>query len=269
MRRELELAEGDAFYLVLDDRGSKLTLMYKGAPLRETSIESAEIGEPRARHGGDDEPIDLYAIWSAGALHPPRINVREEVIPPPIAGTQTPQPEAAGAAGGAGRVSRRRSAGGRRDARAGGGRGRDPEDAGGALPGAVSYEIRFAEGLTVEVARSQTALGRPDATRAPRARRSRATIPAPYPTPPSPSLWERFTAGRAPRDAGASRGRACSPAHRHRLARRRSPVPVAAPRRQAADSSSARRVGFSIASAVTTASTDRTPPTANALVAPP
>ena len=36
MRRELELAEGDAFYLVLDDRASTLTLMYKGAPLRET-----------------------------------------------------------------------------------------------------------------------------------------------------------------------------------------------------------------------------------------
>ena len=79
------------FDLVLDDRSSTLTLMFKGAPLRSTPIESAAIGEPRARHGGGgDEPIDLYAIWSGGALYPPRINVREEVVPPPLAAAAEP-----------------------------------------------------------------------------------------------------------------------------------------------------------------------------------
>jgi hypothetical protein len=191
MRRELELAEGDAFYLILDERASTLTLMYKGAPLRETSIESAEIGEPRARHGGDDEPIDLYGIWRAGALHPLRINVREEVIPPPLPGAAAPEP--------AGQVERAEQG----------------EFLEGAAPAAettpevvveeveipktpeelypvpVSYEIRFVEGLTVEVARSQTAPAAPtdkSGAGAPVA----GDDPAPYPTPPSPSLWERL-----------------------------------------------------------------------------
>ena len=191
MRRELELAEGDAFYLVLDDRASTLTLMYKGAPLRETSIASAEIGEPRASHGGDDEPIDLYAIWSAGALHPPRINVREEVIPPPIAGVETPQPEAPAQRAEQGEFLE-------------GGAPADgatpepvveeveiPKTPEELYPVPVSYEIRFAEGLTVEVARSQTAPAAPtdkNGAGAPVA----GDDPAPYPTPPSPSLWERL-----------------------------------------------------------------------------
>jgi hypothetical protein len=195
IRRELELAESDSFYLVLDDRVSTLMLMYKGAPLRETSIESAEIGEPRARHGGDDEPIDLYAIWSAGALHPPRINVREEVIPPPMAGAATPQPEPTAEHAEQGEFLE----------------GGDP--APGATPEPeveeveipktpeelypvpVSYEIRFAEGLTVEVARSETAHAA--ATAAAGKSAAGAPVagddPAAYPTPPSPSLWERLT----------------------------------------------------------------------------
>ena len=57
-----------------------------------------------------------------------------------------------------------------------------------------SYEIRFAEGLTIEVARSETV--RTAATAAPSKSAAGAPVagddPAPYPTPPSPSLWERL-----------------------------------------------------------------------------
>jgi hypothetical protein len=194
LRRELELAEGEAFYLVLDDRSSTLTLMFKGAPLRETSIESAEIGEPRARHGGDDEPIDLYATWSGGTLHPPRINVREEVVPPPMAGAATPQPEATAVRAEQGEFLE----GGDPAADATPERvveeveiPKTPEEL---YPVPLSYEIRFAEGLTIEVARSQTV--RTAATAASSKSAAGAPVagdaPAPYPTPPSPSLWERL-----------------------------------------------------------------------------
>jgi hypothetical protein len=61
----------------------------------------------------------------------------------------------------------------------------------------VSYEIRFAEGLTVEVARSKTARAAeaPAGAGAPVA----GDAPATYPTPASPSFWERLT--RAARHA--------------------------------------------------------------------
>ena len=196
LRRELALAEGDVFYLVLDDKTSMLTLMYKGAPLRETRLESAEIGAPRARHGdGANAPLDLYAPWTGGNLHPPRINVREEVVPPPLAGA-TPEAPPAGA---------QRAEQGEFE------EGEVPPDATPVptveeveipktpeelYPVPLGYEIRFAEGLTLEVVRSKTqpaagpattgnsAAGAPVATDHPEA----------YPTPPSPTVWQRLTA---------------------------------------------------------------------------
>jgi hypothetical protein len=204
LRRELELAEGDAFYLVLDDRASKLTLMFKGAPLRSTSIELAEIGEPRARHGGAEEPIDLYAIWTAGALHPPRINVREEVVPPPMAGSTTPEPPAKPAEQGEFLEGAEPAADAAPEPVVE--EVEIPKTPEELYPVPVSYEIRFAEGLTVEVARSKT----PRAAEGPAGQSAAAApvagdAPSAYPTPASPSLWERFT--RAARHAALVRPR--------------------------------------------------------------
>jgi hypothetical protein len=204
LRRELELAEGDAFYLVLDERGSMLTLMFKGAPLRETAIESAEIGEPRARHGAGDEPIDLHAIWSSGDLHPPRINVREEVVPPPVAGTPTaePEPPAERAEQGEFLEGAAPPADATPEPVVEVEIPKTPEEL---YPVPVSYEIRFAEGLTVEVTRSQ----RPRAAAAPPSGKSAVgapvagDAPSAYPTPPSPSFWQRL--GRAARHATLAR----------------------------------------------------------------
>lgn len=203
LRRELALAEGDAFYLVLDHQTSRLTLMYKGAPLRETPIESAEIGEPRARHGeGSNDPIDLYAPFTAGTLHPPRINVREEVIPPPLAGA-TSEALPAGA--------QRAEQGEFVEGEAGTDATpvptveeveipKTPEEL---YPVPLSYEIRFAEGLTLEVVRSKNtaaAIARSAAASTAASGSSAAGAPVAsdhpeaYPTPPSPSLWQRLTA---------------------------------------------------------------------------
>ena len=113
------------------------------------------------------------------------------MIPPPIAGAETPQPEAPAQRAEQGEFLE-------------GGAPADgatpepvveeveiPKTPEELYPVPVSYEIRFAEGLTVEVARSQTAPAAPtdkSGAGAPVA----GDDPAPYPTPPSPSLWERL-----------------------------------------------------------------------------
>jgi hypothetical protein len=157
------------------------------------------MGAPRARHGTSGEPLDLYAPWTAGALHPPRINVREEVVPPPLAGS-TPEAPA-----GAQRAEQGEFVEGAAPA--------DetpvpvveeveiPKTPEELYPVPLSYEIRFAEGLTIEVVRSRTAAdaevasgAKPAGTDTAAAAPVAGDHPEAYPTPPSPSLWERITA---------------------------------------------------------------------------
>jgi hypothetical protein len=202
LRRELELAAGDAFYLVFDHRASTITLMFKGAPLRSTPIESAEMGEPRARHGGGDEPIDLYATWTGGALYPPRINVREEVVPPPMAAGATSEAPPARAEQGEFLEGAAQAAGARAEPVVE--EVEIPKTPEELYPVPVSYEIRFTEGLTVEVARSKTARAAEvpsgvSAAGAPVA----GDAPTTYPTPATPSMWERLA--RALRFAALAR----------------------------------------------------------------
>jgi hypothetical protein len=154
LRRELELAEGDAFYLLVDVDASVVQLMYKGATLRETPIVEAEIGEPRARRGREADSIDLYATWSGGALVPPRVDVREVVVPPPVGGdAESGDPD--GSSGGAqGEFLEGEQAAGEDTEPE-----PEPEVEIPKLPEELypvppSYEIHFAEGLVVEVARA-------------------------------------------------------------------------------------------------------------------
>jgi hypothetical protein len=63
-------------------------------------------------------------------------------------------------------------------------------------PVPLSYEIRFAEGLTLEVVRSAVPLAGAGATAGANSTAAAAAVvgddPQPYPTPPSPSLWQRL-----------------------------------------------------------------------------
>jgi hypothetical protein len=199
LRRELELAEGDAFYLLLDPEASVLTLMYKGAPLRETRILSAEIGEPRARGRGDDgAPFRLDALWTGGSLEPPRIDVREEVVPPPIAGAAAPDANAAALAAPA---PQGEFLEGGEDAEAGAQAPtpepvveeveipKTPEEL---YPVPSAYEIRFAEGLTLEVVRARTPAAAPQPDPAGKIKSAADGEAAQYPTAPGPTLWERI-----------------------------------------------------------------------------
>jgi hypothetical protein len=198
LRHQLELAEGDAFYLLLDPEASTLTLAYKGAPLREIPILAAEIGEPRARHErAGDQPLDLETVWTGGVLEPPRIDVREEVVPPPLAGTP-----AAGASGSlpSAPAPQGEFLEGGEDA----GESAAPEPVAEEVeipktpeelyPVPPSYEIRFAEGLILEVVRARSA-AEPDAAKAaakPAIKSAADGVESSYPTAPGPSLWERL-----------------------------------------------------------------------------
>jgi hypothetical protein len=199
LRREIELAEGDAFYLLLDPEPPTLRLMYRGAPLRETPIVAAELGEPRARRGGDGEvAVDLYAVWSGGTLEPPRVDVREHVVPPPVAG-QDPPVDGTAAGGGAEQGEFIDSAeAGDQDAEAAPVEEeveipKTPEEL---YPVPPSYEIRFQEGLTIEVVRTpeEAAAGEELGKTSGEAKRAAAAQAAlkPAPEAPEPGLWHRL-----------------------------------------------------------------------------
>jgi hypothetical protein len=73
LERQLELASGKEFYLVLDPAGRDLTLMLRGAALRRFAVLGLQIGFPRIAWGGQRAaPAWQGVIWSNGELDPPR-----------------------------------------------------------------------------------------------------------------------------------------------------------------------------------------------------
>jgi hypothetical protein len=199
LRRELELAGGDAFYLLLDAQPPVLRLMYRGAPLRETSIVAAELGEPRAGRGAEaDRPVDLYAVWSGGTLEPPRVDVREHVVPPPVGSEDAAADVAADGAGA--------EQGEFIDSDEAGEDGaaaapveeeveipKTPEEL---YPVPATYEIRFQEGLTIEVVRApeDAAAGEELGKTSGEAKRVAVAQAAANPAPESsePGFWDRL-----------------------------------------------------------------------------
>lgn len=83
LRTELELGRGPDFYLRLDARTRRLTLMLKGVPLREHPLDAFEIGRPRVFFWRRSSPAgwDLHA-WVGGELDPRRARDRVEVVAP-------------------------------------------------------------------------------------------------------------------------------------------------------------------------------------------
>jgi hypothetical protein len=84
LQRQVELAEGKEFYLVLDPGASALTLMLNGAELQRYRIIGLQVGEPRvswfARR--DTRPWQ-DVVWSHGELDPAREIDRLVVQAPP------------------------------------------------------------------------------------------------------------------------------------------------------------------------------------------
>jgi hypothetical protein len=83
LRRELSLAQGTAFYLRLDARTMRLSLVLGGVPLQEHALDAFEIGRPRVAFVPRSAPAgwDLQT-YAAGRLEPARERDRIEVVAP-------------------------------------------------------------------------------------------------------------------------------------------------------------------------------------------
>lgn len=82
LQHRLELAKGEAFYLLLDPATASLALMYGGALLQTYPVHDVRIGHPRAAFAAvDDSPEWHSTIWSHGALTPARPEVEQLIKP--------------------------------------------------------------------------------------------------------------------------------------------------------------------------------------------
>jgi hypothetical protein len=71
--RQVELAAGKDFYLVLDPAASALTLMLRGARLQRYAVLGLQIGHPRFAWFGERDPRPVQGVvWPRGELDPPR-----------------------------------------------------------------------------------------------------------------------------------------------------------------------------------------------------
>jgi hypothetical protein len=73
LQRQVELAAGTDFYLVLDPATSGLTLMLRGARLQRYAVLGLQVGHPRTAWVGERDPRPVQGVvWSRGELEPPR-----------------------------------------------------------------------------------------------------------------------------------------------------------------------------------------------------
>jgi hypothetical protein len=73
LERQLELARGTDFYLLLDPAVSELTLMLRAAELRRFAVLGLQVGYPRLSwFSRRDARAWQGVIWSDGELDPPR-----------------------------------------------------------------------------------------------------------------------------------------------------------------------------------------------------
>ncbi len=73
LQRQVELASGKDFYLVLDPATSGLTLMLRGARLQRYAVLGLQVGHPRVAWFGERDPRPVQGVvWPGGELDPPR-----------------------------------------------------------------------------------------------------------------------------------------------------------------------------------------------------
>ncbi len=95
LERELELARGQRFYLVLDPAGAELSLRLRGAELHRYPVRGLQVGHPRVSWASRRDPNPWQGvIWSGGALDPPRAEERVVVTPGDEAEGSEPAPVA-------------------------------------------------------------------------------------------------------------------------------------------------------------------------------
>jgi hypothetical protein len=83
LKQQLDLAKAKEFYILLDPKAQKLTLMYHAALLQQYRVEGIEVGVPRiVYHARSDSSGWEGRIWEKGTLDPARDLDRVEVQAP-------------------------------------------------------------------------------------------------------------------------------------------------------------------------------------------
>jgi len=122
LQKQLELAKGKDFYLILDPQARTLTLMFRAALLQQYRVEALEVGVPRVVYRTREDVSRWEGrIWEKGALDPVRALDRVEIQAPPPTAEGT-EPEI-----------------------------RIPQTPEEKYPVPSRYHIRFAGGLSIEV----------------------------------------------------------------------------------------------------------------------
>jgi hypothetical protein len=82
--KQVDLAKGKEFYLLLEPEAQKLTLMFHAALLQQYRVESLEVGVPRVVYRPRADASQWEGrIWEKGELDPARELDRVEVQAPP------------------------------------------------------------------------------------------------------------------------------------------------------------------------------------------
>jgi len=73
LQRQIDLANGKEFYLVLDPAAGDITLMLKGAELQRYQVLGLKVGQPRVTWMTRPDPRPWQdVVWAHGELDPPR-----------------------------------------------------------------------------------------------------------------------------------------------------------------------------------------------------
>jgi len=94
LERQVELASGKDFYLVLDPAQSELALMLSGAELQSYRVTGLQVGTPRVSWiGRKDATPWQNVVWLHGELDPPReLDRLVFQAPPPKKDAAEPEP---------------------------------------------------------------------------------------------------------------------------------------------------------------------------------
>jgi hypothetical protein len=84
LQKQLDLAKGKEFYLLLDPQAQTMTLMFRAALLQQYRVEALEVGVPRVVYRTRADVSRWEGrIWEKGALDPARALDRVEMQAPP------------------------------------------------------------------------------------------------------------------------------------------------------------------------------------------
>lgn len=84
LRKQVDLAKGKEFYLLLDPPAQKLSLMFRAALLQQYRVEALEVGVPRVVYRTRADVSRWEGrIWEKGSLDPARELDRVEMQAPP------------------------------------------------------------------------------------------------------------------------------------------------------------------------------------------